>query len=620
MCGIAALIGNAPPNDLENQVRDMLSVIRHRGPDGHGSISGAGIALGHQRLAIVDLSSAGHQPMSSPDQRYWITYNGEIYNAPELRTKLEQLGRVFHSTTDTEVILAAYEKWGAECLPRFNGMFAFVIWDTEKQTAFLARDRFGVKPLYWWRAPSGVLAFASEIKEFTKLPGWSAKLNGQRAYDFLCWAITDHTDETLFRGVHNFPAGASAVIELTCETAADFKIKKWYEIVPRELSDHDGESEFTRLLADSVRLRLRADVTVGSCLSGGLDSTSLVSIMRSELRASGVQDKQKTFSAVFPGESIDESASIAETETELGVQNFKTTPAGSDFFHAFDQLIWHQDEPFGSTSIFAQWQVFKLAASNGVKVMLDGQGADEQLAGYHTFFGPHLYGVLMAQGPLAYWKELSALHAAHETPRLILFLKTFNHSLPRIVRSLGRRLADRKDSDISWLNLKALNAERRDPWLNLGRKIRSNRDFSQALLTSMNLQMLLRYEDRNSMAHSIEARVPFLDYRLVEVSLGLPDSLKISNGQTKWILRKMMVGKIPESIRVLRRKIGFEAPEQTWFKDDSAPRTLKWPTDLLTGKGQNLTARYEAGNTPMNPLLFRLLCFQRWREVFQVSL
>ena len=579
MCGIAALIGKptAPGLELERLVRDMISVIPHRGPDGEGAVSGDGIALGHKRLAIVDLSDAGAQPMASINERFWITYNGEIYNFPELRKELENAGTTFRSHCDTEVILAAYEKWGDACLLKFNGMFAFVIWDRQQQTAFIARDRFGVKPLYWWKSPLGHLAFASEIKQFTVLPGWKAKLNPQRAYDFLCWAITDHTDDTLFEGVSNFAPGTMTTIDLRASAKPEFR--RWYNLTP----SHD-QGDFLATLEDSVRLRLRSDVPIGSCLSGGLDSTSLVALMREQLKKSGDQKNQKTFSAVFPGESMDESSAINETKLELSVENFQTSPTEADFSEAFEKLIWHQDEPFASTSIFAQWAVFKLARENGVTVVLDGQGADEQLAGYHSFFGPHLYGILRSQGLTAYWRELKSIHDRHGYSRAGLFLKTFNHALPSGLRTFVRQLLGRNDSNPSWLNLEKLGAVRRDPWTTLNGKILSTRDFSEALITKMNLQMLLRHEDRNSMAHSIEARVPFLDYRLVELSLGLSEDQKIRAGVTKWILRESMTGKIPETIRTFTRKIGFEAPQKNWFANRD-PELYQWPNDILSDSG-----------------------------------
>lgn len=610
MCGISAVIGTSPPSELETLARHMLSVIPHRGPDGEGTLSGPGIALGHKRLSIVDLSDAGAQPMASQDDRYWITYNGEIYNFPELRGELEREGSTFRSHCDTEIILAAYEKWGEACLSRFNGMFAFVIWDRHSQKAFIARDRFGVKPLYWWKSPQGHFAFASEIKQFTVLPGWRAQLNAQRAYDFLCWAITDHTSETMFKGVYNFAPGTSTTFDLKVPTEPKFK--RWYTLEPGSGGD------FLTTLSDSVKLRLRADVPVGSCLSGGLDSTSLVALMHEQLATSKRQALQKTFSAVFPGESMDESVAIEETKRQLGIANFQTSPTAHDFARTFEKLVWHQDEPFGSTSIFAQWEVFKLAKANGVTVMLDGQGADEQLAGYHSFFGPHLYGVLKAEGFKSYWAELGALSREHGYARLNLILKTFNHSLPSTFRATARSWLGRQDSNPSWLDLRKLGAKKIDPWSQVSQKIRSSHDFSRALLTSMNLQMLLRYEDRNSMAHSVEARVPFLDYRLVELSLGLGESEKIREGQTKWILRISMAGKIPESIRTLRRKIGFEAPEKTWFRDYEG-QPADWPTDLLTPSGKRLIARFMAGKTPFSPLLFRLYAFQAWRRVFNVA-
>ena len=626
MCGIAALIGKASIPEFEGQLRAMLEIAKHRGPDSNGTFTDDGIGLGHLRLSIVDLSSAGHQPMAWKS-RYWITYNGEVYNYLELRTELEVLGQHFQSGTDTEVILAAYEVWGEKCLERFNGMFAFVIWDSIEKKIFAARDRFGVKPLYYWQSPSGFLAFASEIKQFTVLPEWKARLNGQLAYEYLNWSLTDHTNGTLFKDVFHLPPGHFLETSSTSSvTSIQEKIHRWYDLKPSKIpSGTSLPARFIELLKDSVRLRLRSDVAVGSCLSGGLDSTSVVAIMNGLLKESKSEEKQRTFSAVFPGDPIDESRAIAETVNLLGVENRQVLPTAENFSKKFESLIWHQDEPFVSTSLFAQWEVFRIAKESGVTVMVDGQGADEALAGYHIFFGPHLLGIFKEKGCAALIREIGFLHELHGYSKTLLFLKMLNHALPNWLRHLGRKLTGKTTAISSWLNIKNFGATPRDPWRIENRPLHSTSDLSWALLTSLNLQMLLRYEDRNSMAHSIEARVPFLDYRFVEYALALPDDMKIQDGVTKGILRDTMKGAIPESIRTNTKKIGFETPESRWFEKPNTTlradleMALKSAQPYLSPSIANEFKTYLAGQGVFNSRLFRIYCFEKWRTLFSVA-
>jgi len=321
MCGIAAIASADAPIPLE-LVRRMADLVRHRGPDGEGFVAAsardvapvayagldtppacirpghaylpahvpqtgsvaAAVLLAHRRLSIVDLSPAGHQPMSFANGRYWIVYNGEIYNHPELRVELMAEGVEFASASDTEVILAAYHRWGPDCLARFNGMFSFVVFDNREKTLFAARDRFGVKPLYYWIAPGGFVAFASEIKQFTGLPGWRAQLNPQRGYDFLAWGLSEHTEETLFDGVRQLRGGEAVRFRLAeirgLRSGASLPVYRWYHLQKGHFdgSQANAVERFRELLFDAVRLRMRSDVPVGSCLSGGLDSSAIVCI------------------------------------------------------------------------------------------------------------------------------------------------------------------------------------------------------------------------------------------------------------------------------------------------------------------------------------------------------
>jgi asparagine synthase (glutamine-hydrolysing) len=669
MCGIAALYS---PRDRLNAglLRALQSVVRHRGPDDegiacfHGSdfrptahggpdtpadayasplpyaptrgdaTDGARLALAHRRLSVLDLSAAGHQPMCDASRDIWITYNGEIYNFIELRDELKALGHTFATQSDTEVILAAYRAWGRGCLSRFNGMFAFVMFDRARNRLFAARDRFGVKPLYYWVSPEGIVALASEIKQFTVLPGWRPKVNGQRAYDFLNWGLLDHTDETHFDGVFQLRGGEWLELELSDRSqlpgpGARLPVQRWYSLEPRPFSGtfEDAGHEFRRLLTDSVRLRLRADVPVGSCLSGGLDSSSIVCVMNELLREQDAQAQQKTFSACAAVKRFDERDFIDEVVRHTGTDAHYVYPGLDELFPVLDRITWHQDEPFGSTSIYAQWSVFALAAENRVKVMLDGQGADEQLAGYHNYFAPHFGGMLRGLSWMTLCREMLQTRRLHGYPLSWGIKQALNNVLPEPVRQPLRHLAGKPGGMApSWLDMDRLGAVPRDPFLEAGSaRAESVRAMSLSQLAATSLPMLLHWEDRDSMAHSIEARVPFLDYRLVEFVLGLPDEFKIAEGMTKRVLREGMRGILPERVRGRVDKLGFVTPEEVWVREQSPAlfrNALRDAVDISAGiiKGDSLALleRTIEGKQPFTFLIWRLISFGAWMRVFSL--
>lgn len=670
MCGLSAIVSlrTAP---LAGLIHLMTNIIRHRGPDDEGyglfrmadqrpslyggidtpqatyhdhapyapaapietaSDDASVLALGHRRLSILDTSPSGHQPMSGANGRYWIVFNGEIYNFLELREELRQLGHEFRTQTDTEVLLAAYAEWGRDCLHRFNGMFSFLLFDTRSQVLFAARDRFGVKPLYYWVSPEGYLAFASEIKQFSVLPGWSAYVNAQRAYDFLNWSLIDHTNETHFRGVHQLRNGEA--LELLCGKDAritldtPLPVYAWYHLTPRSFSGSfsDAARGFHDLLADSVRLRLRADVPVGSCLSGGLDSSSIVCAMNDLLQAQGINSLQKTFSACADVSRFDERTFIDEVTHHTRTEAHHVYPPLDELFETLDSLTWHQDEPFGSTSIYAQWHVFALARRNAVKVMLDGQGADELLGGYHSYFSPYL-GRLVRQGRyLKLWKEMAALSAVHGYSRSWSTQQILNNLLPEFIRQPLRSLVGKSSVEPSWIDFSHLNARPVDPFIAAGgAKCASIQSLSRAQLTHTNVQMLLHWEDRNSMAHSIEARVPFLDYRLVEFVLGLPDDYKIKNGITKYVLREGMRGTLPDRICNRMDKLGFVTPEEVWVRErnpDGFRRALREAIEesagIINSKALSFLEEVIDGKRPFNFAIWRWISFGNWMKVFGV--
>jgi asparagine synthase (glutamine-hydrolysing) len=672
MCGICALIAPGEPIPSEAIVR-MTGAVRHRGPDdegyfyaafpesadavcmgGHdtprevlaapyawcpkGRLNSVPLArchlqLGHRRLSILDVSAAGHQPMSTPDGGVWIVFNGEIYNYVELREELAGAGAAFQTSCDTEVLLAAYAKWGPDCLHRLDGMFAFILYDVRSRLVFAARDRFGVKPLYYWISPDRMIAFASEIKQFAALPGWRPRMNGQRAYDFLAWSILDHTDETLFEGVLQVRNGECVELALDAlpqiEPAGRLPVRRWYEVRGTSFGGtrEDAARAFGTLFRGAVRTHLRSDVPVGSCLSGGLDSSSIVCVMNDLLREDDAHAQQQTFSACSTDARIDERRYIEDVVRSRDLTAHYVYPDAGTLFEALDAIAWHQDEPFGSTSIFAQWRVFELAARAGVKVMLDGQGADEQLAGYEAFSAARFTGLARSLRLELLWSEIDATRAVQGHSAMWAFKHVMDGVLPGPARHLARRWAGKASAEPGWLEPRALRARPRDPFRESEGAARSVQELSVRQLMRTNLQMLLHWEDRDSMAHSIEARVPFLDHRLVEFVVGLPDELKLSQGLTKRVLRDAMKGVLPESVRMRTDKLGFVTPEERWVRSE-APETFKAAAreaisasdSIFTRHAETLVDDIVEGRAPFSHTLWRVISFGRWRERHQVAL
>ena len=670
MCGIAGILAGVPIES--DYIVAMNDTLRHRGPDDEGyflasvddhsclggpdtpaavyaqetpyapsgefrvqAVADSYLALGHRRLSIVDLSPLGHQPMKYGD-RYWIVYNGEVYNHHELRRELELAGYSFRSHSDTEIILASYDYWGADCLSRFNGMWAFALYDRQKQTLLLSRDRFGVKPLYYWISPAGFCAFASEIKAFTVLPGWNPRVNGQRVYDFLTWGVLDHTDETMFAGVFQLPGGCCVHLGTSEDARGQLAklpgerlpgIVRWYELRGSAFSGSlaDAADEFLHRFEDSVRLRLRADVPVGSCLSGGLDSSSIVCVANRFLRQQSAAEVQKTFSACARVKRFDERNFVDEVVGLTGVDAHYTYPEIDGLFSSLDAITWHQDEPFGSTSIYAQWSVFRLAAENGVKVMLDGQGADEQLAGYHGYFGPFLSHLFRRGNWRKLSSELRAIRGLHGYAYSQLGRMLGAYLFPAL-RLRAAALVGGAAHSAEWLDCGQLGIGPKDPFRALFGQFNDVSDLSRAQLTSTSVPMLLHWEDRDSMAHSIESRVPFLDYRLVEFTLGLPDEYKLSRGVTKIVQREGLRGILPEAVRMRMDKLGFVTPEEVWLRETGTEdfrSLLQQAVDCTGGVVKpavmEILEKMVRGERRFDFFIWRLISFGAWVRCFGVA-
>ena len=549
----------------------MAERIAHRGPDGSGStILDGRVGLAHRRLAIIDLSAAGAQPMRSP-AGIEIVYNGEIYNYLELRSELASLGFSFRTESDTEVLLAAYERWGTDCLVRLNGMFAFALYDPRNRLLFAARDRFGEKPFYYHSAP-GLFVFASEIKALLAHPSVPCQPDYRSIFRFLRYKETDRDPDTFFDGIRALPAAHSMTVRVD---GGEVAIRRYWELAgePEETGSHAALVEaYRELLADSIRLRLRSDVPVGSSLSGGLDSSAVVGYIA---RAQGIEH-QHTFSARFPGYPLDEGGFIADVVAFSGANGHEVVPQPD--FAALERLAWHQEQPLLSLSPLAQWSVMELARDRNVTVLLDGQGADETVAGYHAYFGA-LYRGLFRTG---HWVQLASAAGAYARQNgLRRLIGLAYYTLPTGVARAGRAL--RRSSAVPPEFEAAYGTTGNPP----PRVFRD--DVSQALyatVTSTMLPTLLRYADRNSMAFSREVRLPYLDHRLVELAFRLPTSLKLDGVETKVVLREAMREYLPDSVRRRRDKIGYAPPQRAWLlgplRDASRelladPRTVQRP-------------------------------------------
>jgi len=603
MCGIAGRVHFDRQPINRALLRRMTDIQAHRGPDGEGYYfdDTAGLGLGHRRLSIIDLSEAGHQPMGNEDGTIWITYNGEVYNYLELRRELKAKGHVFKSQTDTEVVIHAYEEWGEECLQYFNGMWSFAIWDSTKQHLFCARDRFGIKPFYYFYGGRRFL-FASEIKALLEDRTIDRKLNERLVYGYLAFGICEHLSETFFSGIQQLPPAHYLVLN-----HAGIHVNRYWDLEPAcrdqdrpsKANGHDAEEyarQFYHLLRDSVRLRLRSDVPVGTCLSGGLDSSSIVCLMRDLLSEGGeksfrITERLKTFSSCFDEQKYDERDFIQAVLQKTRAEENLVFPSPHELFDVIPKMIWHQDEPFESTSIYAQWNVMKLAREKGMKVLLDGQGGDELLAGYSDYYFSLFADLFATISWRSLVEEMTDYFRSypHRLPMWMVVLRTVFLLVPQSLQPSSRRLLGLDKPN--WLAADFVAAHGFDRGASINGAASSRGGyFDRHLyrrLAVFGLPSLLRYEDRDSMAFSIEARVPFLDHRLVEFVFSLPYRQKIHRGVTKVILRNAMKGTLPEKVRTRADKMGFATPEDIWFRT-----TLKEEVKALISDGSFRRRRY----------------------------
>lgn len=635
MCGIAGIVA-LDGFDPEMLVT-MTHLVKHRGPDGFGfafdlpqnqatlevihnekrmpSCARPVVGLGNRRLAILDLSPSGNMPMTIQDGAFCVTYNGEIYNYRELRTELESLGHRFRSGSDTEVLLHAYAEWGEPCVERFNGMWSFALWDRRRQRLFCSRDRFGVKPFYY-AFDGRTFYFGSEIKQLiygAKLPRLA---NALAVYHFLEQFLFDYSDETFFEGIHQLRGGHSLTLDL--QDPLKPNVSRYWELKiqpnrPSKQADDKICEEFCERWENAVRIRLRSDVPVGSTLSGGIDSSAVICQARKLAPAQTFH----TFSSCIEEPDLDERPYISAISNAVGASGHLVYPKAASFWERVDQISYQQDEPIQSGAVFAQWSVMEAAREKGVPVLLGGQGGDETLCGYQKYRYFYLWQLLRQGNPQLLREGFLSLRNGTQSSWTLTDASRY---FPAPLRS-SFSVADRVCNSVFRNGF----ASQR---ISLGATT-SIAERQKLDLTLTSIPSLLHLEDRNSMAHSIETRLPFLDYRLVEFAVNCPAGVKMKDGWSKWILRRIMKGAIPDEVRWRKSKLGFDVPQTSWMREglSNGHRHL-WDTDKLRmarfldkSKLAQETRRFlkgERGALPADPL-FRAISLEHWARVHNVS-
>lgn len=619
MCGIAGYIHLRGEPASAPTLAAMGQLLRHRGPDDSGVLTEQQIGLVHQRLAIVDLSVNGHQPMLSHDKKLALVYNGEVYNHHEIRNELTELGHTFVSTSDTEVVLQAYQQWGPDCVQRFNGMWALALWDANKKALWLSRDRFGVKPLHI-AVSERHFVFASEIKAIVGPFPEFRELDRATMRRFLEHGVLDPDGQTFFSRIVSMPAATNKLVDLQGRQKTwrywSFDLEKAHE----HYKNCDPAQTFRELFVDSVRLRLRADVPVGTCLSGGLDSSSIVCVMRKVLQQSNVH----VFSSIHQEKEANEEKFIRTVARDTGAILHPVTPDAEGLADDLDKLVWHQEKPATNASYYSQWCVMREAGRH-VRVLLDGQGADELLGGYISYFSTYWKSLLLDAKNQRTIQPLLQTFASYPMGRFLgaphfLSSLVFSRLPGRIQKRLRSRSAHAASSIANALffadtpSYQAPPAAQvfSDPFLNL----------LHSQFFENGLPALLHLEDRNSMAFSVEGRLPFTDdHRLVEFCMAMPKNWKIRGATTKFVLRQGLKGILTEQVRRRRRKLGFPTPLAQWLRRSKRLQNLwheqNWQTcGYLEPQTISLALKSHLQGRDQSALLFRALTAARWHDLF----
>ena len=619
MCGIAAIIGLNGYHPDRRQLEQMAYALRHRGPDDDGFHLEGRVGFAFRRLSILDLTPEGHQPMLSHDGRYAIIYNGEIYNYVEIRQELMAKGHRFRSTGDTEVLLAAYGEWGEQCLPKLNGMWSFIIHDRTTGRVFGSRDRFGVKPLYMHRSDKAIV-FASELKAFGSSGLYRPAVNWESAATFLLEGRLDDGPGTFYAGIEQLSPGHAFSIE----PDGRLDIRRYWSLPDEQEHDPRAAERFAELFEDSVRLRLRSDVPVGVCLSGGLDSTAIICAMARQ-RPAEVRE-QPLYAFSFNAPEFDESRFLSATIAQTGATLVPLETGGSPLWDRFRDVLVAQDEPVHSMTALVGYELMRLAREHGVTVVLNGQGADETIGGYPSFFRDYWRSLLTSKGFATTLRQIGEHSAGHGGSRRQALISVLRHSALLRIGGLApyqRFVADRRQRRLAahpWFRAE-LTARSTSP----GREPDGLHAALAHAVEHEPLPLYLRVEDRNSMAHSVEARLPFLDYRLVSLLFSLPAMEKMRGPWNKFILREAMRGRIPEPVRARVEKFGFPTPVQQWIASGlHEPLADLLGSQRARGRGIYHTERVLAdlervrrGEAGMAGPVIRVAQFELWSTLFE---
>lgn len=627
MCGIVGGVYSGSDNSRQRLFQASLQALSRRGPNDQGYESfhrpnGAELWLGHTRLSILDTSNAGHQPMHSHDHNFTIVFNGEIYNFKELRSELCKFGFSFHSESDTEVLVAAWQHWGEACLPLLKGMFSLAIYNHQAGILTCIRDPFGIKPFYYSEENYNFL-FASELQAIKELKQEKIKLNVQRAYDYLVHGDYDSKNSTFIDGIYQLMPGSLMTVDIT--TGVISEPRRWWTPKVEQtstLSFASAADELRERFLENIKLHLRSDVPLGAALSGGVDSSAVVCAIRKLEPHSDIN----TFSFIAKDSAISEESWVDLINEYTRAKAHKVLVTPDELANDLDDMIRAQGEPFGSTSIYAQYRVFKLAKDSGITVTLDGQGADELLAGYHGYPGKRIKSMLEKH---QYLKTLNFAREWSKWPD-----RNWKHCLKTVVAECvdGQfydllRRGNGMRTKPTWINTNILREagiiigypRQTSPYDIKGRKLASELAFS---LSHRGLQSLLRHGDRNSMRFSIESRVPFLTSDMADFLLSLPENYLISQqGETKSVFRAAMRGIVPDAVLDRRDKIGFSTPEQVWLTQlaDQIRGWLKIDLGLPFLDQSAILVEFEkiiSGKAPFSWQVWRWINFIRWHQHF----
>lgn len=572
MCGINGIIyfcqqesDDTEKFNLDNfkKIELMNSEIAHRGPDGDGKFINFPVCFGHRRLSIIDLSKEADQPMFSDDKSIVIIYNGEIYNYIELMSELISKGHKFRTKSDTEVIIRSYQEFGTDCVKKFNGMWSFALYDFNKNIFFASRDRFGVKPFYYFK-DKGKLIFSSEIKAILKIEKIT-EANHQKVFEYLAYGYKTSNGDTFFNGINELRAAHNIVIQ-----NGKLDIKKYWDFKnsdDKNYSEKNVEEEIDSLIRDSVKLRFRSDVPVSILLSGGLDSSIITKITDELINEHKLNSENVTaYSAIFPGYKFDESEVIKEfLQSCSHINSVFLNPDQNNLLESVDEFVYAMGEPVFSTTSFAHFQLMKEIKKNNIKVVLNGQGADESWCGYGRYIIGYFLLDKLFSDPVNLFSQINSISGKMNYSYNFILMQTLKSILSRKFASYLRSKYQEKVLDCLTNNFREKNYP---GFVNPDYNKFSSGNLSGFLKYNINYQgfnQILHYEDHSAMSSSVEMRSPFIDYRLMELAFSLPVKYKFDNGITKKILREIYKNKLPEAITENHNKIGFKTPFENWM-------------------------------------------------------